>query len=168
MDEAGQSAMDPIREAERQWVVHGWKKSARGMAAVTSVMRAHQILLSRVDKALVGFGITFSRYEVLMLLHFSRTGTLPMRTIGQRLQVHPTSVTNSIDRLEAVGLVERVRHPTDRRMQLVNLTDAGRELAFAATAVLNSEVFEQLGLSSTEQAALVSTLEAMRRSAGDF
>ena len=40
---------DPIAEAERQWVAHGWPDAALGMAAVTSVMRAHQLMLASVD-----------------------------------------------------------------------------------------------------------------------
>ena len=38
-----------------------------------------------------------------MLLSFSTSGALPLSKIGERLQVHATSVTNVIDRLEAAG-----------------------------------------------------------------
>ena len=168
MTEAGQFAWDPIAEARRQWASHGWRKASTGMAAITSVMRAQQILLARVDKTLKPFGITFSRYEVLLLLHFSRTGQLPMRKIGQRLQVHPTSVTNAIDRLEGAGLVERVQHPTDRRTLLVNLTAEGRDLALKATEALNREVFEQPWLSQAEQESLFTVLSSLRHDSGDF
>ena len=92
--------LDPIREAERLWTEHGWQESAPGMAAVTSLMRAHQLVLSRVEAVLRPLDVTFARYEVLMLLVFSRRGTLPMSRIGTRLQVHQTSVTNAVDRLE--------------------------------------------------------------------
>jgi len=34
---------DPIEEAHRQWVDHGWNEAADGMAAVTSVVRAEQL-----------------------------------------------------------------------------------------------------------------------------
>ena len=42
-----------------------------------------------------------------------------MKIIGSRLQVHPTSVTNAVDRLEDAGLVTRATHPDDRRAYLV-------------------------------------------------
>ena len=42
------------------------------MAFVTSVARVHQILMARIDACLEPFGLTFSRFEVLMLLLFSR------------------------------------------------------------------------------------------------
>ncbi|MEV0431518.1 MarR family transcriptional regulator [Micromonospora sp. NPDC050495] len=160
--------MDPIAEARRQWAAHGWEDAADGMAAVTSLMRAHQITLARVEAVLRRYGVTFARYEVLMLLYFSRTGALPMTKIGERLQVHPTSVTNAVDRLESAGLVRRTAHPTDRRTTLVELLDHGRELAVKATKELNAEVFTAPGISPEGVTLLIATLAEMRRHAGDF
>lgn len=159
---------DPIEMARQQWVDHGWGAAAEGMAAITSLMRAHQIALARVETALKPLGVTFARYEVLMLLYFSRRGSLPMKVIGSRLQVHPTSVTNAVDRLEDAGLVTRSTHPDDRRAILVALTPSGRRLAEEATAVLNAEVFSQPDLSAHDLAQLVDVLTRLRRSAGDF
>ena len=161
-------AADPIAEAHRQWVSHGWESAADGMAAITSLMRAHQIFLARVETVLRPFDVSFARYEVLMLLHFSKRGALPMRTIGSRLQVHQTSVTNAVDRLEAAHLVQRLPHPTDRRATLVELTHSGRALADKATAALNAEVFTDTGLSPRAVNDVVKTLGQLRRSAGDF
>jgi DNA-binding MarR family transcriptional regulator len=161
-------AADPIAEAHRQWVEHGWADAADGMAAITSLMRAHQIALSRVESVLKPFDVTFARYEVLMLLFLSRRRSLPMRTIGSRLQVHQTSVTNAVDRLEAAGLVARTPHPTDRRATLVELTTAGTGVAERATAALNAGVFADPGLSPSSVASLVAVLRRMRRDAGDF
>jgi DNA-binding MarR family transcriptional regulator len=138
------------------------------MAAITSLMRAHQIALSRVEAVLKPFDVTFARYEVLMLLFLSRRRSLPMRTIGSRLQVHQTSVTNAVDRLEAAGLVARTPHPTDRRATLVQLTSAGSGVAERATAALNAGVFADPGLSPSSVASLVAVLRRMRRDAGDF
>ena len=161
-------AADPIAEAHRQWVEHGWADAADGMAAITSLMRAHQIALSRVETVLRPLGVTFARYEVLMLLYLSRRRSLPMRTIGSRLQVHQTSVTNAVDRLEEAGLVVRRPHPTDRRATLVELTKDGVALAERATAALNAEVFADPGLSPASVTSLVAVLRRMRRDAGDF
>ena len=162
------SPTDPIAEAQRQWREHGWADAAPGMAAITSLMRAHQIALARVEAVLKPHSITFARYEVLMLLWFSSRGTLPMRVIGSRLQVHPTSVTNAVDRLEEAGLVRREPHPTDRRATLVAITDAGRDVAAAATTDLNAEVFTDPGLSGPEITTVTDVLESYRRNAGDF
>jgi DNA-binding MarR family transcriptional regulator len=159
---------DPVAEARRQWEAHGWADAAPGMAAVTSVMRAQQILLSRVDEVLAPLGLTFARYELLTLLSFTREGALPLGKAGVRLQVHPTSITNAVDRLEAQGLVQRVQHPTDGRATLAQITPEGRRVAKRATKALNEEVFEDLGLSRSDLDALWSLLETFRRASGDF
>ena len=165
---AGRLPFDPVEEARRQWAAHGWDDAADGMAAVTSVMRAEQIFLARVDEALRPFKLTFARYEALMLLSFSRDGSLPLSKVGQRLQVHPTSVTNTIDRLEAQGFVRRVPHQTDRRTTLAEITDAGRAVAEQATKAVNTGVFTTTGLSHTDLAELFRLLRKLRRAAGDF
>lgn len=159
---------DPVEEARRHWAEHGWADAADGMAAVTSLMRAQAIVLARVEAVLRPLGLTFARYEVLMLLLFSRSGSLPLSRIGERLQVHPASVTNAVDRLEGSGLVARAPHPTDRRTTLATLTDAGRELATKATEALNGSVFGSPGLSQEQVSTLVEVLAAMRRDSGDF
>jgi DNA-binding MarR family transcriptional regulator len=159
---------DPIDEARRQWRAHSWTEAADGMAAVTSVFRAHQIYLARVDAVLRPLGLTFARYEVLMLLWFSRAGSLPLNNVGARLQVHPTSITNAVDRLEEQGLISRVPHPTDRRTTLAQITAVGRRLAEKATEAVNHEVFEQPGLDPAGVTALVDVLRELRRSEGDF
>jgi len=164
---AGRLPFDPIDEARRQWTAHGWADAAEGMAAVTSIMRAHQIMTARIDAQLRPLGLTFARYEVLMLLQFSREGALPLSKVGGRLQVHPTSVTNSVDRLEADGLVRRLPHPTDRRITLVEITDDGRARADLSTDAVNS-VFENPGLEQAKIARLVTLLSELRRGAGDF
>jgi DNA-binding MarR family transcriptional regulator len=159
---------DPIAEARRQWSAHGWEAAAGGMAAITSVMRAQQIVLGRVDEVLRPFELSFARYEVLMLLLFSREGQLPLNRIGARLQVHPTSVTSVIDRLETRGHVRRVPHPTDRRATLAEITEKGRATALAATARLNGTVFADPGLSKDGIATLLTLVDEMRQAAGDF
>ncbi|HLS76580.1 MAG TPA: MarR family transcriptional regulator [Nocardia sp.] len=160
--------LDPIEEARRQWVDHGWADAADGMAVVTSLVRAQQIVMARVDEALKPTGLTFSRYELLRLLSFTRTGALPMAKASARLQVHPTSVTNTVDRLEAAGLVTRVPHPSDRRATLIEITDAGRKSVAEATEQLNAEVFAQPGLAPDRLATLLQLLAEFRHAAGDF
>ena len=159
---------DPIAEAQRHWVERGWEDAAEGMAAVTALMRTQQILLSRVESALKQYGLTFARYELLALLSFTRNGSLPMAKASARLQVHPTSVTNVVGRLEQDGFVRRVAHPTDGRATLVEITPEGRETALQATEVLNDSVFTRTGFTAEEISGLVKVLTRFRRQAGDF
>jgi len=159
---------DPIQEARRQWAAHGWEDASPGMAAVTSVVRAQQVFLGRIDAVLRPLALTFARYEVLMLLLFSRRGSLPLNKIGSRLQVHPTSVTNAVDRLERQGLIKRVPHATDRRTTLAEISPVGRDLALRATKALNEEVFTRPGMSDDDLGQLFGVLRRFREGAGDF
>ena len=159
---------DPIAAARINWEQAGWGEVADGMVAVTSVMRAHQILLAQVENALRPYDLSFSRFELLRLLAFSRTGALPITTASDRLQVHVTSVTHAIRRLEADGLVKRIPHPTDGRTTLVELTDLGRSTVEDATVTLNRQVFADIGISPEQARALVASIETLRRHAGDF
>ena len=142
---------DPIERAGETWEQRFGPASA--MRAATSVFRVQQILLARFDEVLRPHELTFARYEVLVLLTFSRTGELPLKVIGSRLMVHPTSVTNAIDRLVAAGYVSRRPNPDDGRGILAGITDSGRAVVETATAALTDLDF---GLS-----------DAARRRAGD-
>ncbi len=123
---------DPILRAAQIWERRFG--DSRAMAAATSIMRAQQILLAELDGRLRPHGLTFARYEALVLISFSRPGALPLRLIGQRLMVHPTSVTNIIQRLERQGLVVRRPNPRDGRGALAEITPAGRGLVERAMA----------------------------------
>ncbi len=131
---------DPIAEAHRRWQ-EKWPEQADRMAAVTSVMRVQQMLLAEIERVLRPYGLTFASFEALRLLAFTRRGELPMGKIGERLMVHPASVTNTVDRLEARGLVRRRSAEDDRRRILAELTPDGRELVDAATTALNKAEF---------------------------
>jgi len=159
---------DPIAEASRQWVAHGWEAAAPGMAFVTSVMRVRQILLSAVEGVLRPFDLTFARFEILALLEFSRHGALPMGKVGDRLQVHPTSVSSAVSRLERQGFARREAHPTDGRTVLVAITPDGRRTVRAAAAALNRAVFEALPLAADDLTAGTSVLTALRANTGDL
>ncbi|MBK9179139.1 MAG: MarR family transcriptional regulator [Acidimicrobiales bacterium] len=157
---------DPIEEARRQWGQR-WHQ-ADAMAAVTSVFRAQQVLLARIDAALRPLGLTFARYEALVLLHVSRRGALPLGKMGRRLMVHPASVTNAVDRLESQGLVRRVAHPTDGRTTLAEITPAGRRVVERATAALEEVRFGLGPLSGSDAERITDLLRPLRRDAGDF
>lgn len=157
---------DPIDEAARQWSLR-WE-AVEEMHAVTSLMRVQQIVLARLDEVLRPHGLTFARYEALVLLTFSRAGALPLGKMGERLQVHATSVTSIVDRLESAGLVARRRHPEDGRAVLAEITEAGRDLVERATADLVASRFALGSLEPHQLAALSDLLRPVRRDAGDF
>ena len=138
------------------------------MSAATSITRAHQIVLGRINEALGALDLNFSRFEALALLSFTRRGELPLGKMGDRLQVHPASITNTIDRLERDGLVERGRHPTDRRTTLARITGTGRRAAEAGAAILADIDFGLSGLPVAALRRIDTDVAELRRRAGDF
>jgi DNA-binding MarR family transcriptional regulator len=156
---------DPIERAGSTWEQHFGPASA--MRAATSVFRVQQILLARFDEVLRPHGLTFARYEVLVLLTFSRSGLLPLKVIGSRLMVHPTSVTNAIDRLAAAGYVERRPNPDDGRGVLAGITGRGRDVVEAATRALTDLDFGMGDLPEAERETLYELLRRVRLGAGD-
>ncbi len=157
---------DPIDRAGDLWEEHFGDATAMRLA--TSVMRVQQLMMSALDGALKPFGLTFSRYEVLVLLLFSKRGSLPLSKIGERLMVHPTSVTSAIDRLEAQGFVERVPDEDDRRRTLARLTPAGRSTVRKATKAVTAIDFAITGLDDGQQGAAYDLLRSVRQASGDF
>jgi DNA-binding MarR family transcriptional regulator len=157
---------DPIEEAARQWA-RRWD-AVDEMRAVTNIMRVQQLVLGELDDILRSHGLTFARYEALVLLTFSRRGSLPLGKMGDRLQVHPTSVTSIVDRLESAGHVVRRPHPTDGRTVLAEITDSGRAVVEAATRDLVAAQFGVGVLSAEQLSALSALLRPIRFAAGDF
>lgn len=158
---------DPIDEAAANWRRKDWP-ATDAMAAATSITRAHQILVGRIDAALAPLGLNFSRFEVLALLDLTREGQLPLGKIGDRLQVHPASVTNTVDRLERDGFVRREPHPTDGRTTLGVITAAGRTATTAGATALGEIDFGVEGMSTESRGHVVESIRELRIAAGDF
>lgn len=159
-------SFDPIARADELWKQR-WG-AVPSMGAITSIMRAQQILLAEVDTVLKPYGLTFARYEALVLLTFAQQNALPMSKIGERLMVHPTSVTNTIDRLQRAGLVDRRPNPRDGRGTLASITDRGREVCDAATQDLMAMEFGLGAYDDEECGEIFAMLRPLRIAAGDF
>jgi DNA-binding MarR family transcriptional regulator len=157
---------DPA-DAGREHVERRWGGSAASGAAALSVMRVNEILMEEVNTILAPFGLNLSRYETLMLLS-GGNGGLPLRRIGEHLQVQAASVTNIVDRLEADGLVRREPLPEDRRVHLASITRPGRRVAAQATAALESGTLALEALGEDELGQIVGLLRKARIRAGDF
>lgn len=157
---------DPLEEARRQWLDHDLAEPV-AMAAVTSIMRAQQLVSRAVDGALRPFDLTFARYEVLMLLTFSRSGALPISKVGARLMVHPTGITKLVDKLEQQALVRRTPDPDDGRGTFAGITPAGRRLAAKATKAVEAARFGA-DLPDRDLEAIVTALRRLRARAGDL
>jgi DNA-binding MarR family transcriptional regulator len=164
----GRLSFDPIAEARRQWDEHWGTGATASMAAVTSIMRAQQIVMARLNELLEPLELTFPRYEALMLLFYSRKGELPLGKISDRLQVHRASVTNVVDKLVASGYVDRLQHGQDRRAILARITATGKRAARRATKRLNAADFGMAPLDDARCDEIYEVLRALRAGAGDY
>lgn len=125
-----------LEVAVREWVDHWPAEVQRPARAAVSLQRAHALVSSRCNAVLVPLGLTFARYEALLDVHHAPGGERPFGALALRLEVLPATVTKIVDRLEETGLLERRRHPSDRRVAVAAITPAGREVAQAATEAL--------------------------------
>ena len=157
---------DPIDRAARIWERRFGPSSA--MAAVTSIMRAQQLLLAELDSILRPYGLTFARYEVLTWLATDPDSARTLSWISKTLRIPPATVTDVIDRLEDDELVRREPHPSDARTTLAVITARGRRVAMAATQDLNATVYEQIGLTEPQRSQLVELLAELRANGNEF
>ncbi|QMV84460.1 MarR family transcriptional regulator [Corynebacterium hindlerae] len=157
------TSIDAVDLPRQNWDKKGWTAASLGMATVTSLVRLGSLLDAHVNQVLKPYGITFSRFELLTLLMFSRTGALPMKKASSRLNIPPASITHMVSALEQAGLVERSPDPRDGRGVLVSITDQGIALVSSATPALN-RFFTSLDISSE---ALLEESSALRRQLGD-
>lgn len=132
------------------------------MAAAVSLMYAAGLVRASLDESLRPFGLTYPRYEVLGVLSFSRDGRLAMGKIASRWRVHPATLTSTVDRLEALGLVTRVPGDEDRRSVVAELTPAGAELFDVATQAITKKNFGLAGLTRTQQREITALLRQLR------
>jgi DNA-binding MarR family transcriptional regulator len=160
--------VDPIDEARDGWTAAGWGSTALAMANITAIMRVQQILMARINSALRPHGLTHARLEVLMVLRARPDGSLPLGKLGGRLQVYPGAVTSAVDRLEADGMVRRVRHPTDGRGISAVITPSGRRIVVRAIDDLNDLVLEPFTPRGAAGEMLFDLLRHIRASAGDL
>jgi DNA-binding MarR family transcriptional regulator len=169
--EAAESATphrgDLITEAGRQWRAHGWDASEE-LVAATSIIRAQQIVVGRMEAVLRPHGLSFARFELLVLLYVSSRGALPLGKLSDRLAVHPTSVTSLVDRLEVDDLVRRVDGQPDRRTILATITPKGRATVEKLVPELTSMRFGLGALGETGCRKVTDVLTPLRRDAGDF
>jgi DNA-binding MarR family transcriptional regulator len=164
MGDRGPLPFDPIERAGILWEKH--VGDASSMRVATSIMRVQQLLIGEFDRVLKPLDLTFARFEVLRLVSFSREGRLPLSIIGERLMVHPTSVTKAIDRLVVSGLVMRIPDDQDRRRVYASLTSDGKRVLRRATKALMDIDFGLAALDGRDRAQLFDVLRSVR--ASDF
>lgn len=123
-------------------------------AATIAINRTYKPMLDRM-------GITYPQFLVLLTLSDSEDG-LTIGTIAERLSLEPSTITPLAKRMEAAGLVDRMRNPEDERQVRVRLTDAGRA-RWAESGCLAPTVVTRSGMTPERLIALNGEVTALRR-----
>lgn len=140
------------------------KQHPSGAHTFLVLSRATRAVEIRALASIEDTGLCASDFAVLeALLH---KGSLPVNALGKTVLLTSGSITTSVDRLTARGLVARKHDPDDRRVRVVALTAEGRRLIKPAFARHSSDLDEVVAaLSPHERSMLVSLLRKLRKSA---
>lgn len=116
-------------------------------------------------------GVTLSQCWTLSVLDTS--GPLPMSDLSQRLGIAQSTATRVVENLVRDGLLERTRDERDRRVVIIGLTAAGREMAGRLQHTYNRLLESVLGSIPPEKRGQVTEslqilLGAVNRSSGGW
>jgi DNA-binding MarR family transcriptional regulator len=90
-------------------------------------------------------------------------GGLSQARLSTMMLVNRTNITSLVDRMEKAGLVERTASPTDRRYNIVKLTNKGRKLLDEVEPNYGREIKRiMVALKDGEQKKLIAMLEKVR------
>jgi DNA-binding MarR family transcriptional regulator len=96
--------------------------------AFVAVIKTADLLVRRLDRKLIGLGLSHQQYNVLRIVRGSGSAGIPTLAIGERLVECAPGMTRLLDRLEEKGMVRRERCKLDRRQVLCYMTGKGEQL----------------------------------------
>jgi DNA-binding MarR family transcriptional regulator len=135
--------------------------------ALLSIYYTATRLRRRAAEFLRPFGLTDVQFNLLMLLQHQSTpnGGLSQAQISSMMLVNRADITSLVDRMEKAKLVARTAAPSDRRCNIILLTDRGRQILAEIEPLYAKEVRRIMaGLNDKEQAKMMQALETIRAS----
>lgn len=100
--------------------------------------------------------------QLMCLVQLCETGEMTLSALSKAIYLSPSTVVGIVDRLEARGLIERLRSSSDRRKTFLSPTDSGRKLVSEAPSPLQSALQRGLqDMSADQQQALVRTMDRL-------
>jgi DNA-binding MarR family transcriptional regulator len=131
--------------------------------ALLSIVRTSAVLMDSVELLLRPYGITATQYNVLRILRGSEPDGLGRNDLRDRMLTRMPDVTRLLDRMEAAGLVERVRGEEDRRMVTTRITKSAlRLLANLDPVVVSDQKRRFEGAAERDLRSLIDTLALLR------
>ncbi|GAA2111664.1 MarR family winged helix-turn-helix transcriptional regulator [Actinomadura alba] len=159
---------DPlVTGALDRWDGQGLTGEPWPFMALCSISRLHQLLKKALEAELKRFGINRTGYFLLTTLALSTGGSARLSALSRLMMVHQTTVTLTIDQLEAEGLVIRRPHAHDRRTTLVEITERGRECVKRANEALTHAETVPLDRLGGLYQELFAALQPVREAVGD-
>jgi DNA-binding MarR family transcriptional regulator len=116
------------------------------------INRIGAVARKRFTERLDELGLNLRMWGVLNVL--GEEGSITQQELGRCVGIDPSSMVSTIDELEGRSLVERRRHPTDRRAHALHLTDRGAEVLAEGRALARQaqdELLAPLNASEREQ-----------------
>jgi MarR family 2-MHQ and catechol resistance regulon transcriptional repressor len=131
--------------------------------AALSLLRADRLLETALERRLVATGLSVAAGEVVVRLGAAPGGSLGMLELAFATCLHHSAVSRIVDRLERRKLVVRRLSSEDRRVTLIDLTEAGRELMWGLLAAFEESVQQDFArfLSPEDIEALAEGLERL-------
>ena len=136
----------------------------KGHETLLNIIVTANLLIKEAQKLFRPYGLTDAQFDVLMILETqSENGTLNQTELGHMLLVNRSNVTGLVDRMEQAGWVRRMPDGEDRRINLVVMTEAGREILDSTKNVYIKRIEEITSvLSDNKKNLLIEMLEKIR------
>ena len=130
------------------------------------IYQTHRALFRCIEDVLSPFGLTPGQWNALNQLE-SR-GALSQKQLALSLQREQATITRSIDRMEKRGLVVRTADPSDRRSNLITITDDARDLLRVIEPLAENASRDTLkGFTKEELQTLYQLLEKLKNNANE-
>jgi DNA-binding MarR family transcriptional regulator len=120
-----------------------------------------RLLKKRFEQNSRGSGLTRSQWQVLAYL--ARSEGINQTGLAELLEIEPVTLGRIVDKLETMGLIERLPHPTDRRAWILHSTQAARpklEQVRKLGDITRSEALA--GVSEADRQRLLKTLQTLK------
>ncbi|QWW68701.1 MarR family winged helix-turn-helix transcriptional regulator [Rhizobium sp. WYJ-E13] len=121
-------------------------------ATAHAFTRAYKPILDRV-------GLTYPQYIVMLVLW--EKAELPVKTIGEQLDLDSGTLSPLLKRLEQNGLIKRLRDSRDERQVIVSLTPKGQSMKGEINTIMSS-IGEAIGCTLEEMAVMRDMLHRLR------
>ncbi len=135
-----------------------------GHEALLNIYYTASQLRKKASDFLQPLGLTDVQFNLMMLLqHQGNAEGLNQAQLSKMMLVNRANITSLIDRMEKAGLVARSSSPTDRRYNIIKLTNYGTKLLARIEPLYIKEVKKIMApLKDVQQKSMIAMLEKVR------